>query len=234
MTSAAADGPRADVRRALLHLGWIVAAAALGWSVMTVFCRTLELRRDFFLVPHIGLSAALLTAYSRWSGASWRDLARERMGQGLVGAAAAGTFAVWAVLIQRPSPPPEGLDLAWSLLWLGGAYGAIDAGLISVLPVLATKRALACFGLASSRPWCRALGGLAAVVASALVNLAYHGECRDLHGMAVLGPLFGNTVLTLAYVLTGNPLAPVLSHIAMHVAAVLHGIDTTSQLPPHS
>jgi hypothetical protein len=45
--------------------------------------------------------------------------------------------------------------------------------------------------------------------------------------------LIGNAVVTAAYLLAGNPLAPVLAHVIMHVAAVLHGMETTMQQPPH-
>lgn len=36
--------------------------------------------------------------------------------------------------------------------------------------------------------------------------------------------------MTLGYLITGNPLAAVISHIAMHIAGVLHGPDTVVQL----
>jgi hypothetical protein len=39
--------------------------------------------------------------------------------------------------------------------------------------------------------------------------------------------------MSLAYVLSANPLAALLSHIAMHIAAVLQGADSVIQLPPH-
>ena len=42
-----------------------------------------------------------------------------------------------------------------------------------------------------------------------------------------------NAIITSSYLLTGSPLATILSHVAMHVAAVLHGIKTTLQLQPH-
>lgn len=38
---------------------------------------------------------------------------------------------------------------------------------------------------------------------------------------------------TAAYLLARSPIAAVGGHVVMHVAAVLHGIDTTIQLPPH-
>jgi hypothetical protein len=47
------------------------------------------------------------------------------------------------------------------------------------------------------------------------------------------GPLIGNAVLTLAYLLTGSSLAPIGGHVAMHIAAVLHGPGSAIQLPPH-
>jgi hypothetical protein len=47
------------------------------------------------------------------------------------------------------------------------------------------------------------------------------------------GPLIGNGVVTLSYLITGSPVAPALSHVMMHAAAVLHGAATTAQLPPH-
>jgi hypothetical protein len=39
--------------------------------------------------------------------------------------------------------------------------------------------------------------------------------------------------MSLAYIVTGNPIAAVISHVAMHIAAVLHGVETVMQLPPH-
>jgi hypothetical protein len=42
-----------------------------------------------------------------------------------------------------------------------------------------------------------------------------------------------NLLVTLSYLLSGSPIAALLSHILMHVAAVLHGMESTIQLPPH-
>lgn len=61
-------------------------------------------------------------------------------------------------------------------------------------------------------------------------------KCTDhnmIWGKQVLAPVFGNGVMSLGYLVTGNPLAAVLSHIAMHIAGVLHGPASTMQLPPH-
>jgi hypothetical protein len=39
--------------------------------------------------------------------------------------------------------------------------------------------------------------------------------------------------MSLGYLITANPIAAIASHIAMHVAGILHGPETTAQLPPH-
>jgi|APFre7841882724_1041349.scaffolds.fasta_scaffold333985_2 hypothetical protein len=38
--------------------------------------------------------------------------------------------------------------------------------------------------------------------------------------------------MTLGYVLANNPIAAIFSHIAMHIAGVLHGPATVMHLPP--
>jgi hypothetical protein len=40
-------------------------------------------------------------------------------------------------------------------------------------------------------------------------------------------------IISLGYVVTGNPLAAIIAHATMHVAAVLQGAEGTVQLPPH-
>jgi hypothetical protein len=49
----------------------------------------------------------------------------------------------------------------------------------------------------------------------------------------LIQPLIGNAIVTAGYLLTGSPLAAIISHVIMHGAAVVHGMETTVQLPPH-
>jgi membrane protease YdiL (CAAX protease family) len=72
-----------------------------------------------------------------------------------------------------------------------------------------------------------------ALLASAVVTALYHLGFAEYRGAQVLQPVLGNSIITLAYLLSGNPLAPILAHVMMHGAAVLHGPETTLQLPPH-
>ena len=99
------------------------------------------------------------------------------------------------------------------------------------MPVVAAQRAL---DWEHTHSWTkRAEIALFALFASLAVTAAYHLGYPEFRGPQILGPLIGNGILTGAYLVTGSPLAAVLPHLAMHVAAVLHGMESTMQLPPH-
>jgi hypothetical protein len=75
--------------------------------------------------------------------------------------------------------------------------------------------------------------GLVAWIASLTVTAVYHLGYAEYRGRRVAGPVIGNGMMTLGLLITANPLAAILSHVAMHTAAVWHGPDTAFQLPPH-
>jgi hypothetical protein len=152
---------------------------------------------------------------------------------GLIGAVIVGAFVVKNVLSQRHSAHSKGWLLALDLLWLGVVYGMVDALLLSVVPVLAVCQTFAVLGWTVS--WIgKALFGLAAMLASLWVTAAYHFGYPEFRNPKLAAPVFGNGVISLGYLLTGNPLAALVSHIVMHMAAVLHGPETAAQLPPHA
>lgn len=212
---------------------WIPAAAALGFGIAVVGASLLHLPRSLYLVPYVVLVSIFLSAYARWSGLALAELLRRNWLWGLAGAVVIGVFVVRNVATQPASAPGAGLPLALDLLWSGVVYGLVDALLLSVLPVLATRQAFASLG------WLEHWPGIIAFVvvawlASVLVTVSYHlgyPEYRVAGG--VVGPTIGNGVMTAGYLLTTNPLAAILSHIAMHIAGVLHGPATVIQLPPH-
>lgn len=217
----------------VLNLGWIVAAAALGFALTAICAGALRLPRGVFVIIYLALVVPFLYAYVRWSQISVGEIIRHNWIWGLVGAVLAGAFVVRNVLSQPVSLHSQGLALAFDVAWLGVVYGALDALFLSVLPVIATWQAFAALG------WTESLGGKVlvgaiALVASLFVTVAYHlgyPEYRTPGG--IMGPSVGNGVMSLGYLLTNNPMAAVFSHIAMHIAGVLHGPATVIQLPPH-
>jgi len=189
------------------------------------------LRRDVFLVPYVLLTGTFLVAYFRATGTSLSRILGRHWIRGLLGGGLAGLILLQAVTAQPASPRPQGNHLLFALGWLGLVYGATDALLLNVVPVLAV------YGLrraSTDGSWLSRLGVAAAALAASLfVTAAYHLGYAEFQGPTLVQPLIGNTIVTLSYLLTGSPLAALVSHIIMHVAAALHGIDSTPQLPPH-
>lgn len=214
------------------HLVWAPSAGVLGFVVAAVFAGIFHLPRSIYLIPYAVLTSAFVYAYLCWSRVDVAKILRHHLTLGLVGAVFVGFFTVQTVLIQPASPPPEGLELAFDLTWLGIVYGALDALLLSVLPVFATWRAMEKKGW--TKQWRgRIAGGAFALVISLVVIGLYHLGYPEFRGHEVLVIMVGVGIGSLFYLITGNPLTPVLGHIAMHIAAILHGMNTVSQLPPH-
>jgi hypothetical protein len=214
------------------YLGWIVAAGLLGFATSAIFARLLRLPRNLYLLPYVVCSSLFLYAYVKWSGLSVPDLTRHQWIWGLVGAVVLGAFTVKNILSQPASARAQGVVLAFDLVWSGVIYGFVDALLLSVLPVLATWQAFTLLNWTVSLPG-KILVGTLGILASLFVTVAYHLGYPEYHGKGLFGPVIGNTTMTLGFLITNNPLAAVLSHIAMHVAGVLRGPASVVQLPPH-
>jgi hypothetical protein len=214
------------------YLVWIAATALLGFAVSFIFARLLRLPRNIFLVPYIGFSSLFLYAYVRWSGLSIVELIRQYWVWGLIGGCLLAIWTVNNILSQPASPRAKGFTLLFDIVWSGVIYGLTDALLLSVLPVLATWQAFSLLGWTSTWP-AKVLVGVFAVIASLAVTIAYHVGYPEYRGKGLFGPAIGNTAMTLGYLVTNNPLAAILSHIAMHIAGVLRGPASVVQLPPH-
>jgi hypothetical protein len=75
--------------------------------------------------------------------------------------------------------------------------------------------------------------GVLAMLGSLLITLTYHLGYPEFRNKKIVKVLVGNSIMTLAVLLAGNPLGALISHPVMHIAAVLRGPETTIQLPPH-
>ena len=214
------------------YLGWIVLAGLLGFAISFLFAGLLHLPRRIYLVPYIVLAGLFLYSFISWSDIPFRELIRHNWVWGLVGAVLLSVFTVKNVLSQPISPRSKGFSLAFDVLWLGVIYGLTDALLLSVLPVLAAWQAFTLLGWTISGPG-RMAAAVIAILASLLVTTAYHLGYPEYRGKGMIGPVIGNSTMTLGYLLTANPLAAMLSHIAMHIAGVLQGPASVTQLPPH-
>jgi hypothetical protein len=210
---------------------WTLAAAAVGVLSSTVFSSLLQWPRHLFVAAHTTLTTLLCVVYVRAERISVVRQLQRRWKAGLIVGLFVGALIVRSVMEQPASPRPEGPGLVGALAWYGVVYGVVDALLLSVIPVLSI------YGTQSAETMgdrgARFRWALMALLASAVVTALYHLGFAEYRGAQVLQPVLGNSIITLAYLLSGNPLAPILAHVMMHGAAVLHGPETTLQLPPH-
>jgi hypothetical protein len=211
---------------------WILYASILGFAVAAIFAGLLKLPRNIYLLIYIPLVAVLFALFITSNKINISEALFHNWYWGLVGAVIAGAFMIKNVYSQPSSQRSTGLELVVDIVWPGLTYGLIDTLLLSVLPILAVKLALT--DPVWTENWYGKIGfGAIGLLASFLVTTAYHLGYPEFRGKKVIWPNVGNGVLSLIFILTMNPLAAILPHMAMHVAAMIHGKDTTGQVPPH-
>jgi hypothetical protein len=213
-------------------LGWVLAAGLLGFAIAALFAGWLRLSRRLFLVPYFALGGAFLAGFFLWSQIDLIALLVENWYWGLLAGTLVGLLLVRNVWSQPASPRSTRVGLLLDVAWVGLAYGVMDALLLNIMPVVAVWTGFSGVGWADAWPGKLAVGILA-LLASLLVTLLYHLGYPEFRNRKVIMVLIGNSLITLAYLISSNPLGAMVSHVTMHVAAVFRGPETVLQLPPH-
>lgn len=209
---------------------WIAGASLLAFAVSAQIAGRFRLRRNIYLLAYVPLTTLYVAWFFSREAIRFRQLLIDNWGWGLLGASVAGAIVIANVLSQASYPRRRGGAFLLDLLWPGLVYGTVDGLLLSVFPVAAVRSGLSVlsqdgFGALSA--------GALALIASMAVTFFYHIGYPEFRNRRVLWTMFGNGVMTLAFLLTGSALAALLPHAAMHIAVVCHGRESTGQLPPH-
>ena len=110
-------------------------------------------------------------------------------------------------------------------------YGFAEGVLLATLPVLAVWQATDALGWTDTT-WAKVGSGVLAVVGALFVILVHHLGYREFRARAarkmMRGALVGCGLQALAFLLTGNVLAPVVAHIVLHTQLTLRG----NEMPP--
>ncbi len=215
------------------QLMWIVGAGVLGFAMTEIFTSLLELSRSWWVLADVIAVSLLAGAYVRWTEVKLGEVLLRHWRAGVIlGVVIATVVAFSVIATQDASPREHGLTFVWQIVWFGVVYGAADAVLLNVIPVYALWQASAELGHTRTLRG-KVLTGVVALLASLLVTAMYHAGYAEFRGADMREPLVGNTLLSVAYILSGNPITAFAGHIAMHIAAVVHGITSTAVLPPH-
>lgn len=209
---------------------WVITAAAVGFASSASFSSLLRLERAPFVFAHALAVGAFAATYFRVAPVDPVAECRRGPLKGVLVGVAIGLVLFFGVTGQPSGSAPRGIVLVAALSWYGGVYGITDAMLLTVIPVVAVRANAGPSGTGWRGNW----RGIAAMVASLLVTALYHLGFEEYRGMTLIQPLIGNAIVTAGYLMTRNPMTPLLAHVIMHAAAVVHGMEGTAQLPPHT
>lgn len=212
------------------HLAWIPAGALVGFLTSLVFGDLFTLPVDLYYLIYFSVIIGFLTVYVRTTGLDLRALTSRRLALGIVLGVLVGLFLMRGVLARPGTARLSGGALGWVVFWRGLVYGSVDGLLLFAFPWTVAWRAFD----AERRGPARKLGTAAAAwVSILLVTTAYHLGYRDFRSPKIVQPNVGSTIASVATLATGNPLASAVSHVFLHVAAVIHSPETALFLPPH-
>lgn len=204
---------------------------AVAFLVTWVVTDLIGLRRTPYIAVLLFVTLDLMGGYFAWSGLRLADLLTSGWGPAVVAGLVAAIVVAPGVRRLPAGIRPHGTRLAGRLLWEGTAYGVAEALLLATLPVLAVWQA--CDALGWTEAGWAAVGSGALAVSGALVVIAVHHlgyrGFRGRRGRRMLaGALIGCGIQALAFLLTGNALAPIVAHVLLHAQMILRGVE----LPP--
>ena len=215
------------------QLRWLVAGLAMGFLVPFVFADVLNVPRDLYYGIYATSVLVFFVLWARSSEQPLGEMLHRRWRLAVVlGVVCAVVLAFVVFRTEGTTPRPGGLALMGALVWRGVIYGAADGLMLSAFPILAVFAAAAGTRLRSRRTGKVALVALA-LMASLTMTSVYHLGYSDFRSEKLAKPITGDVIWSVPTLVTLNPLGATISHVGLHITAVLHSYDTETFLPPH-
>jgi hypothetical protein len=213
----------------LPHLAWFAVGAAAAFAVPYVLTSLLDMQHDLYYLAYFALALGFLYSYVRWAEVDLKAVFSRYWRWSLALGGLAAAFVVMNVLTRDSTPHPGGPYFAFELFWRGGAYGIVDALLLSAFPGLV---ALGLLGGKLDGLVRRAAYVVLAAVLVLIITGAYHLGYEQFREDGIAAPETGNIIISVPVLLTANPAGSVVAHASMHVAAEAHAHETDVFLPP--
>ena len=217
--------------------GWTAALTALAGVALAAFVVAWIVTDVAHVArtPYVGVLvmwvAGLVVAALAWSGASATAFITTNVEWALVAGVVAAAMSLPLVRRMPRSPHERGGALARTIAWEGVAYAAAEGVLLAALPVALAWVAFRDLGWTDGT-WARVGSGALAVAAAVAVVLVHHLGYREFRSRGSRTKLAGALVVcglqAVAFLVTGNVLAPVIAHVVLHIALVLRGVE----MPP--
>jgi hypothetical protein len=177
--------------------------------------------------------AAVVGFFAFYASKTKLDLARwisRRLVWGILLGIAVGVVMLTNVLSRPETERLTGGLLVWAIFWRGLAHGAVDGLLLFAFPWIVTWRA---FDAESGDLRRKLAAGVVSWLLILFVTTVYHLGYADFRTGKIIEPNVGSTIMSVPTLVTANPVASPISHVMMHVAAVVHSPRTEVFLPPH-
>lgn len=205
---------------------WLIGLSVAAFAVSWLFANRLRTGRFLYVGVLFLVTGALSAGYVAWLGLSAGEVLTTRWGWGLLAAPIAGAFPAFGMTRLPASNRRTGRALGIALVWEGLVYGVAEGVLLSALPAFMTWQ------LVHSLGWGGFGGGLARwtlpVAASIAVIVVHHLGYAEYRNRQLVPISAGCGLLTVGYLVTASVIAPMVGHVLMHTAAILHG----TELPP--
>ena len=218
-------------------LTWQEGLAAFGVIAVVAFLVTwvltdlLKIPRTPYVALLFVVAVGLGAGYCAWSGTTASELFTSGVGWALLAGLIAGAVAIPLVRRLPAHRHATGGGLVGLMLWEGIVYGIAEAVLLATLPVLALWQTCDALGWTNGG-WARIGSGALAIAGSLFVVLVHHLGYRQFRAREGRQALFGAMavcgVQAVAFLATGNVLAPIVAHVALHGELLIRG----AELPP--
>jgi hypothetical protein len=195
-----------------------------------IFGDLITLPLDIYYLIYFSIITGFLILYAKVTGLSLREWLSRKLIWGVILGLAFAMLMIQNVLSRPETDKLSGSYLVWSIFWRGLVYGAIDGIILYAFPWLVVWRA---FGLREKSVSKKVSYSLLAWVFILLITTTYHLGYSDFRSKKIIQPNVGSTIMSIPTLLSTNPASSVITHVALHVTAVIHSPETPLFLPPH-
>jgi hypothetical protein len=212
------------------HLLWIIYGIVVSFLTSFIFGDLLILPLDIYYLIYFAIITGFVILYAKATDLSLREWLSRKLIWGVILGLAFAIFMIQNVLSRPETEKLSGSYLVWSIFWRGLVYGAIDGILLYAFPWLVTWRA---FRLKEKSLGKKIGFSILAWVFILLITTTYHLGYSDFRSEKIIQPNIGSTIMSVPTLLSTNPVSSVITHVAMHITAVIHSPKTPLFLPPH-
>ncbi|MFW5774735.1 MAG: hypothetical protein ACOCW2_00475 [Chitinivibrionales bacterium] len=214
----------------LSHLLWIPSGLLVGFLAPFLFADLLNLPQDFYYLIYFVIVAAFFGVYVKKTALDLQECITTHIGWAFATGVLGGMVMMQGVLMRPQTAKLEGIVFWWELFWRGFVYGTIDGILLFAFPWLVVWRA---FEAGKRNVFAKIGTSVIALLCIVSITTTYHLGYRDFRSEKIIQPAIGSSISSVPTLLTANPLASVISHIFLHIAAVVHSPYPELFLPPH-